>query len=76
MEYRALITCADEYARQGLIVEAARILTVVKEDMQRVLHAYENQTNENILHREEIVQMIQMSIANIDSRTAEIRKAF
>ena len=73
MDYSTLISIADEYVRQGLIVEAIRILTVVKEDMSRVLH--ERQERDMNHYHGEVVQMIQINISLVESRMAEIKKA-
>lgn len=74
MKYSELIQQADDYARCGLIVEAIRILTVVRTDMERALAEIEEA--KNLSYQEQTIQIIRDSIESVKTRIAEIKKAF
>ena len=74
MKYSELIQQADDYARCGLIVEAIRILTVVRTDMERAL--VEIEEAKNLSYQEQTIQIIRDSIESVKTRIAEIKKAF
>lgn len=73
MKYSDLIRQADDYARCGLIVDAIRILMVVRTDMERALVEVEN--SRFLSYQDQTVQIIQDSIASVNVRIAEIKKA-
>lgn len=78
MRYSELLQRAEEYATAGLIVEALRLLTVIKADMTRI-YDYLDVTDPIYApcreYNEQVLEVIRIQLKEVDKRTEELRKA-
>ena len=77
MRYSELLQKVDEYALAGLIVEALRLLTVIKADMERI-YEYLDVTDPFYApcreYNEQVLEVFRIQLKEVDKRTEELRK--